>query len=174
VAARCWLAVATFFGDLLEHPLIEEQFGDEDLETLDRGLECVDAPGVIDLGGVVALPPAVIGALPDAELAAHVGNRKALGEVAVSFPKQAHDLVGGPSLAHESLLDLFYPELGLSQRVDQILGSRPSAAPVVSANEMAHLPRRPVRCGTRECRNAAAVRWSGSGEVSLSPTPKVG
>jgi hypothetical protein len=115
-----------FFSDRLEHGFVEEEFGDQQLEALDLGLDFADATGVIDLGGIVALSPAVVGVLADAELAAHVGDREAFGQVAVGFPKQADNLVCGPSLAHESLLDLSYPQLGLSQRVDQILGGRPA------------------------------------------------
>jgi hypothetical protein len=103
------VAVATFFCDLLEHFFVEEELGDQQLEALDLVFQFADATGVIDDRGVVALPPAVIGVLANAEFAAHVGDRQALGQVAVGFAQQAHDLVGGPSLAHESLLDLFYP-----------------------------------------------------------------
>ncbi|MCI0457041.1 MAG: hypothetical protein L0Z62_08685 [Gemmataceae bacterium] len=110
----------------MEHLLVQKEFGDEELETFDFALEFADASGVIDLSGVVALPPAVESARTDAELAAHVGDGKPLGEVAVGFPKQAHDLVCGPSLAHKSFLDLSYPEMALSQEVDQISGGRPS------------------------------------------------
>lgn len=35
------------------------------------------------------LPPAVVGVLGDAVLAADVGHGEALGQVAVGFPKQA-------------------------------------------------------------------------------------
>src|SRR5262245_15998629 len=52
-----------FFGDVLEHLPVEEQLGDQEPEARDLGLEFVDATGVIDLGGVVALPPTVVGVL---------------------------------------------------------------------------------------------------------------
>src|SRR6202022_763577 len=83
---------------------------DEDLETLDLGFEFTDAACVIDLDGIVLLAPAVVGVLGNAEFAADVGDREPLGQVAVRLPKQPSDLLCGPSLAHESLLDLFYPD----------------------------------------------------------------
>jgi hypothetical protein len=97
-------------GDLLEHLLVEEQFGDQELEAFDLGFEFADAACLINLSGVVPLPPAVVGVGGDTVLAADVGDREALGQVAVGFPKETYDLVCGPSLAHESLLDLSYPE----------------------------------------------------------------
>src|SRR5205823_1250840 len=98
-----------FFGDVLEHPLVQEEFGDEQLEALDLGLELADAAAVVNLGGVVLLPPAVVRGLGDAELAADVSHRQPLGQVALGLPKQPPDLLCAPSLAHESLLDLSYP-----------------------------------------------------------------
>jgi hypothetical protein len=104
------MAVTTFFLRPLGAFFVEEQLGDQQLEALDLVFQFTDAAGVLDDSGVVALPPAVIGVLADAEFAAPVGDRQALGQVAVGFAQQAHDLVGGPSLAPESLLDLFYPD----------------------------------------------------------------
>jgi hypothetical protein len=103
------VAVATFLGDLLEHFLVQQQLGNEQLEALDLGLQCPDAPGRIDLGGGETLAPAVRGMLADTELAADIGDREALRQVAVGFPQWAGDLFGGPSLCQESLLDLLYP-----------------------------------------------------------------
>jgi hypothetical protein len=70
-------------GDLLEHFLVQQQLRNEQLEALDLGLPFPDAPGLIDLGGVEALTPAVIGILADTELAADIGDREALRQVAV-------------------------------------------------------------------------------------------
>ena len=109
-AARCCVVVTTFLGDVLEHLLVEQQLRDQELEALDLSFQLADAARVIDLGGVVPLPPAVVGVVGDAVLAAEVGDREALGQVAVGFPKEAYDLVCSPSFAHESLLDLSYPE----------------------------------------------------------------
>src|SRR5262249_29435481 len=95
-----------FFGDVLEHALVEQELGDEELEALDLGLELAGAAGVVDLGGVVALPPAVVGVLGDAVLAADVADRQAASQVTVGLAQEVYDLLGGPSLAHESLLDL--------------------------------------------------------------------
>src|SRR5262249_22932525 len=108
-AARCWAALTTFFGDVLEHPLVQEELGDEELEALDLGLELADAAAIVGPGGVVLLPPAVVGGLGDAQLAADVSHRQPPGQVALGLPKQPPDLLRAPSLAHESLLDLSYP-----------------------------------------------------------------
>src|SRR6202011_2758380 len=99
-----------FFGSVLEHLLVEEELCDQDLEALDLGFEFTDAACIIDLDGVVLLAPAVVGVLGNAEFATDVGDREPLGQVAVGLPKQPSDLLCGPSLAHESLLDLFYPD----------------------------------------------------------------
>ncbi len=69
----------------MEHPLVQEQLGDEELEALDLDLEFAQAAGVIGLGRVKALPPAVVGRLGDAALAADVGDRQPLGQVAIGF-----------------------------------------------------------------------------------------
>ena len=76
--------------------------------TLD--VSSAEATSLINLGGVMLLSPAIVGILSDAELPADIGDRQALGQVAVGFPKHSYDLVCAPSLAHESLLDLSYPD----------------------------------------------------------------
>src|SRR5262249_14967079 len=91
---------------VLEHPLVEHELGSKQLEALDLGLKFPDAPGIIGLGRVMTLSPAVKGVLPDAELAAHVADGEPLGHVAACFPQQALDLLASPSLAHKSLLGL--------------------------------------------------------------------
>jgi hypothetical protein len=100
----------SFFGDLLEHLLVEHQLGDEAFSALDLALQFADTAGVIGLGGVMLLPPAVVGILGDAELAADIGDGQALGQVAVGVAKQANDLVGSPSLTHEFLLGVILSE----------------------------------------------------------------
>jgi hypothetical protein len=102
------VAVTTFLGDLLEHFLVQQQLGDEQLEALDLGLQLPEPTGLIELGRIVLLTPAIVGVLGDPELAAHVGDGEPFGQVTFGFPKQPHDWVGGPSLAQESLLDLTY------------------------------------------------------------------
>jgi hypothetical protein len=79
--ARCWSGVTAFFGDILEHLFIQEQLGHEPLESLDFELAAT-AIG-IDLGRVMRLPPAMVGGLGDADLAAEVGDGQSLGRVAI-------------------------------------------------------------------------------------------
>jgi hypothetical protein len=67
-------------------------------------LELADAPGVINFGRRAVSSPAVVGVLLDVEFLADVGDREALGQVAVGVAQEALDLIGSPSLAHKSLL----------------------------------------------------------------------
>jgi hypothetical protein len=100
------VAVTTFLGDVLEHLFVEQQLRDEALEPFDLGFQLPDAPGVIGLGRVEALPPAVVGVGADAVLAADIGDRQALGQVPVGIPQETLNLSGILALAHESLLGL--------------------------------------------------------------------
>src|SRR5262249_11471984 len=115
-----------FFGEVLEHLLVEHQLGDQPLEPLDLALQLAAAAVGGDLDGVVALAPAIVGRLGDAELATDVGDRQSLGQVPVGLAEQARHLVGSPSFRHGPLLGSVYRRL--SFQVDQFLGSRPGKA----------------------------------------------
>src|SRR5208337_50429 len=56
-----------FFCHLLEHLLIEHQLGNQPLKTLDFAFQLPDTARIIDLGGVMLLPPAVVRRVADAE-----------------------------------------------------------------------------------------------------------
>jgi hypothetical protein len=71
--------VTTFFSDVLEHLLVEQQFGDESLEPVNFHLQLADAADLILLGRVEPLPPAIVGRGVDAMLAADVGDGQAPG-----------------------------------------------------------------------------------------------
>jgi hypothetical protein len=102
------LGVTTFFCEVLEHLLVEHQFGHQELEPLEFDLEFA-APAVgVDPRRVVTLSPAMIGRLSDADLSANVRDRQPLGQVAVGVPEQSRHFVGAPSFPHESLLDTVY------------------------------------------------------------------
>jgi len=109
----------------LEQRLVEHPFGHEPLEALPLDVPLADAAGVINLRGLMVFPPPMVPGLGAADLAAAVRDREALGQVTVGFAQEALDLVYGPALAPESLLDISYPYLRPLQRLDQILGSRP-------------------------------------------------
>src|SRR5262249_39251176 len=85
------------------HLLVEHQLGHEPLETPDLRFQFADAASVIGLGRIVLPPPVVVGVFTDAQLATHIGDRQALGQVAIHFPQQAYDLISAPSLSHKSL-----------------------------------------------------------------------
>ncbi len=59
---------------------------------LDLGLELANTPAIVGLHGVVQLPPAVVGGLGDARLAADVAHRQTLGRVVLDLPQQPSDL----------------------------------------------------------------------------------
>src|SRR5262249_17697086 len=86
--------------------LLQEQVGDEELEAFEFGVEFSELAGLVDPGGVEALPPAELGGLGDAELSADVGDGQPLGPVAGGLLSQPLDLLGRPSFGHLSLLGL--------------------------------------------------------------------
>jgi hypothetical protein len=84
--------------------LVEQQLGHEKLEPLDLRLQFAYAAGIIDLGGVEMLPPAIVAVATNAMLATDIRDRQALGQGAVGIAQEALDLLRILSLAHESLL----------------------------------------------------------------------
>jgi hypothetical protein len=89
----------------LEHLLVQQQLGDELFEPVDLGFQFTTTAVGVDLRRVVALPPAIVGGLRDAKLSTHIGDCQPPGQIAISLAQGALDLVGVPSLAHESLRD---------------------------------------------------------------------
>ena len=122
--ARCWSGVTTFFGDILEHLFIQEQLGHEPLEPLDLDFKLA-APAIgIDLRGVMPLPPAMVGGLGDADLAADVRDGQSLGQVAVGVLQQtshfssAVSCHGSPRFKFTEALPLGrFPKCGGGSRV---------------------------------------------------------
>ena len=92
-----------FFGDVLEHRFVQEQFRHEPLEAIDFDLELARSAIVVDNRGVMSFSPAVIGGHGDAVLAADVRDRESLAQIAVNVLQQPSHFIGGPSLAHGSL-----------------------------------------------------------------------
>ena len=84
-AARRWSGLTTFFYDVLEHLLIQEQLGDQPLEPIDLALEFAASAIGVDLVGVVLLSPPIIGCLRDANLSTDVRDGQSLGQIAVGF-----------------------------------------------------------------------------------------
>jgi hypothetical protein len=76
-----------FFCDVLEHRLVQHQLGHQELEPLDLDLQFTAAAFRVDPGGIVALAPARLRRLGDAELSADVPNGQTLGPVAIGLPK---------------------------------------------------------------------------------------
>jgi hypothetical protein len=115
-----------FFGDVLGHLLIQEQLGNQLLESINLELQ-LSAPAIgLDLLGITLPAPPIVGGRTDAVLATDVGDGQSFGQIAVDFLQQPCNLVGGPSPFHAFLRELLYPETPIS------------AGPVFG--EQAHLP----------------------------------
>jgi hypothetical protein len=101
------VGVTTFFHQLLEHLFLRSQLEDQRLESLDGGFEFADASGVIGLGRVVPLSPAMVGWLADAVLAASIGNGQPGSQIPVEWFPQSPNLVRCSAFLPESLRGLF-------------------------------------------------------------------
>jgi hypothetical protein len=96
--------VRCFICQLLEHLLVPHQLGNQELEPLDLSLQLAAAAIGVDLGGVVAFSPVIVGRLGDAELAADIGDRQTFGQVAVRLAESSRHRVGSLSFPHGPLL----------------------------------------------------------------------
>jgi hypothetical protein len=130
-----------FFGDILEHLFIQEEFGHEPLEPLDLDFELATASIGIDLFGVVSFSPAMVGGLGDADLAAEVRDGESFGQVAVGVFEQSSHFVVGPSLVHGSLPVQVYR--GTSISGGPTFGGQPNKAGVLNLARKGHEVRQP-------------------------------
>src|SRR5262249_10700512 len=112
-----------FLGDLLEHPLVQGQLGDEALQPGVLGLQLLKPLGLVGLEAAVLVPPPVQGLLAHAEALADLGEAQALGQVGLGLAQLGDDLFRRVSL-HDSSPGPAGPQR-LSYHLDQFLGSRP-------------------------------------------------
>jgi hypothetical protein len=89
-----------FFCDFLEHLLVQEQLGNQLLESIDLELQFATPTICIDFLGITLLPPPIIRGLTDAVLATDVGDCLSSGQIAVGLLQQACNLIDGPSPLH--------------------------------------------------------------------------
>jgi hypothetical protein len=109
--------------------LIQHQFGHQELEPLDLDLEFAVAAVRVDPGRIVALTPAMIGRLGDADLSADIPDGQPLGQVAIGFSEQSGHFVGLPSLPHESLLNSVYRGTPISG--GPVFGGQATGSPLI-------------------------------------------
>src|SRR4051794_35079576 len=120
--ARC--RVVVFFQGLLEHPAVERQLGDEELEAADLGLEFGHAKLFTRYGILLEGLPAVVSGRSDAGLAARLVDVQAGVEVGLDVAEDRGDAVRSRSFSHGSLPGSL-PVVRLPLRLDQVLGGRP-------------------------------------------------
>src|SRR5262249_17705820 len=111
-----------FLGDLLEHLLVQGQFGDEALEPGVLGLHLLEALGLVGLEAAVLVTPAVEGLLADPQALADLGDGQTLRQVGFGLAQLGDDLLGRVSL-HGSSPGPAGPQR-LSYHLDRFLGSR--------------------------------------------------
>ena len=83
--------------DLLEHLLIQGQFGDETLEACVLGFQFLEAFGFVGLESAILVAPAVEGRLADGEALADLGDGQALGQVSLGLAQLGDNLFGAVS-----------------------------------------------------------------------------
>src|SRR5262249_4850013 len=81
-----------FFGDLLEHLLVQGQLGNEALEAGVLGLQLLEPLGLVGLHPPILVAPAVQGRLADTELLADLGEAQALGQIGLGLAQLGDDL----------------------------------------------------------------------------------
>jgi hypothetical protein len=101
--------LTTFFCDVLEHLLVQEQLGDQPLEPFGFQLQLTATTIGVRFLGVVSSPPSVVRVLSNAQLSTDISNRQTFGQIAVGFTQHAGDLGSVPSLSHGSLRRLRLP-----------------------------------------------------------------
>src|SRR5262249_11094987 len=117
-----------FFGDLLEHLLVQRQLGDQALQPGILGLQFFESLGLVLLEAAVLVAPAVHSLAVEAEALAALGERQSLGQVGLGLPQLGDDFLRRVSL-HGSSPGPAGPQR-LSYHLDHFLGSRPIAPAV--------------------------------------------
>jgi hypothetical protein len=103
------LGVTTFFCDVLEHLLVQEELGDELLETLGLALQFTAPALGVELFGLVLASPPIVRVLSDTQLSTDIADRQTFGQIPVGLAQHPRDFVGVPSLSHPSLRRLGLP-----------------------------------------------------------------